>query len=145
LRDFPHEFRTFEILRNTDNSISIRVTDIDPEVTTNSPAAVSLGYAVGAARIYMTPSTNLTDTASYAHNAELLKLLTPPMQTKIAGYGGPLGHNVAIDSIGTGAVINFLGELQSADNILGPWNDVTNTSPYSVSAANGTKFYRAAE
>ena len=97
LRDFPQEFRTWEILRNTDNSISIRVTDIDPEETTNSPAAVSRGYAVGAARIFMTPCTSLTDTNSYAHNAELLKLLTPPMQAKIAGYGGPLGHNVAID------------------------------------------------
>jgi hypothetical protein len=93
----------------------------------------------------MIPCTNLTDTASYAHNAELLKLLTPPMQTKIAGYGGPLGHNVAIDSIGTGVVINFLGELQSANNILGPWNDVTDASPYTVSAANAAKFYRAAE
>jgi hypothetical protein len=67
------------------------------------------------------------------------------MQTKIANYGGPLGHNVAIDCIGTGAVINFLGELQSADALSGPWNDVTNTSPYAVSAANAAKFYRAAE
>jgi hypothetical protein len=145
LRDFPHEFRTFEILRNTDNSISILVTDIDPEVTNNSPAAVSLGYAVGAARIFMTPCTSLTDTNSYAHNAELLKLLTPPMQAKIANYGGPLGHNVAIDYDGTGVVINFLGELQSADTLSGPWNDVTTNSPYAVSAAHGAKFYRAAE
>jgi hypothetical protein len=145
LRDFPHEFRTFEILRNTDNSISILVTDIDPEVTTNSPAAVSLGYAVGAARIYMTPSTNLTDTASYTRNAELVKLLTPPMQARIAGLGEPLGDKVAIDCIGTEVVINFLGELLSADALSGPWNDVTNTSPYAVSAANAAKFYRSAE
>jgi hypothetical protein len=145
LRDFPQEFRTFELLRNTDNSISIRVTDIDPEEETNSPAAVSRGYAVGAARIFMTPSTNLTDTASYAHNAELLKLLTPPMQTKIAGLGEPLGHHVAIDGNETGVTINFLGELQSADNLLGPWSDVTDTSPYAVSATNGAKFYRAAD
>ena len=145
LRDFPQEFRAWEILRNTDNSISIRVTDIDPEETPGSPADISRGYAVGAARIFGAPCTSLTDTNSYAYNAELLKLLTPPMQTKIAGYGGPLGHNVAIDSIGTGVVINFLGELQSADTLSGPWNDVTNTSPYAVSAANGTKFYRAAE
>jgi hypothetical protein len=48
-------------------------------------------------------------------------------------------------SIGTGVVINFLGELQSADTLLGPWNDVTNTSPYTVSAANTAKFYRAVE
>jgi hypothetical protein len=145
LRDFPQEFRTFEILRNTDNSISILVTDIDPEVTANSPAAVSRGYAVGAARIFVTPCTSLTDTNSYAHNAELLKLLTPHMQTKIAGYGGPLGHNVAIDHVGSGMLINFLGELQSADTVLGPWRDVADTSPYTVPAGNAAKFYRAVE
>ena len=39
------------------------------------------------------------------------------MQTKIASYGGPLGHNVAIDYDGTGVTINFLGELQSADTL----------------------------
>ncbi len=145
LRDFPQEFRAWEILRNTDNSISIRVTDIDPEETNSSPAAVSRGYAVGAARIFCAPCTNLTDTASYAYNAELLKLLTPSMQTTIANYGGPLGHNVAIDSFGTGVVINFLGELQSADTLLGPWNNVTSISPYTVSAANTAKFYRGVE
>jgi hypothetical protein len=42
-------------------------------------------------------------------------------------------------------MINFLGELQSTDNLLGPWNDITNTSPYAVSAVNCAKFYRAAE
>jgi hypothetical protein len=145
LRDFPQEFRTWEILRNTDNSISIRVTDIDPEETTNSPAAVSRGYAVGAARIFMIPCTSLADTNSYAHNAELLKLLTPPMQAKIANYGGPLGHNVAIDNNGTGVTVNFLGELQAADALSGPWNDVTSTSPYTISATNAASFYRAAE
>jgi hypothetical protein len=145
LRDFPQEFRTFEILRNTDNSISILVTDIDPEVTPGSCADTSRSYAVGAARIFGTPCTSLTDTNSYAHNAELLKLLTPPMQAKIAGYGGPLGHNVAINRDGTGVVVNFLGELQSADNILGPWNNIANTSPYAVSATNVASFYRAVE
>ena len=67
------------------------------------------------------------------------------MQAVIANCGGPLGLNVAIDNIGNGAAINFLGALQSADNLLGPWNDVTDTSPYTVSATNGAKFYRAAE
>ncbi len=145
LRDFPQEFRAWEILRNTDNSISIRVTDIDPEETNSSPAAVSRGYAVGAARIFGAPCTSLTDTNSYAHNAELLKLLTPPMQTKIANYGGPLGHNVAIDYNGNGVTINFLGDLQSADTLLGPWSYVTSISPYAVSAANTAKFYRGVE
>ena len=121
------------------------MTDIDPEVTTNSPAAVSRGYAIGAARIFMTPCTSITDTNSYARNAELLKLLTPPMQAMIAGYGGPLGHNVALDRIGTGVVINFLGELQSADSLIGPWSNIANVSPYKVANANAAKFYRAVE
>jgi metallophosphoesterase (TIGR03768 family) len=145
LRDFPQEFRTYEILRNTDNSISIRVTDIDPDAPTNSQAAISRGYAVGASRIFASPSTNLTDTASYTRNAELVKLLTPPMQARIAGLGEPLGDKVAIDQDGTEVKINFLGELLSADNLYGPWTGVTNISPYSVSAVNGAKFYRAAE
>jgi hypothetical protein len=42
-------------------------------------------------------------------------------------------------------IVNFLGELLSADNLNGPWTDVTNISPYAVSAANAAKFYRAAE
>ena len=42
-------------------------------------------------------------------------------------------------------MINFLGKLQSADTLLGPWNSVANSSPYSVSATNAAKFYRAAE
>jgi metallophosphoesterase (TIGR03768 family) len=145
LRDFPQEFRTFEILRNTDNSISIMVTDIDPEVTPGSQADISRGYAVAAARLFGAPCTSNTDTNSYTENAELLKVLTPHMQAKIAGLGGPLGHNVAVDRIGNGVVINFLGELQSADTLRGPWSNVANTSPYAVSAANAAKFYRAAE
>jgi len=44
-----------------------------------------------------------------------------------------------------GAMINFLGKLQSADDILGPWIYVTDTSPYAVATTNGAKFYRAAE
>jgi hypothetical protein len=52
---------------------------------------------------------------------------------------------VAIDRDGTGVTINFLGELQSADAPLGPWNNVATNSPYAVPAANGAKFYRAVE
>ena len=36
-----------------------------------------------------------------------------------------------------------LGEAH--DTLFGPWTDVTNTSPYAVSAANAAKFYRAVE
>jgi hypothetical protein len=143
LRDFPQQFRTWEILRNSDNSISILTTDVDPVVETNSPAWKSIGYGVGAGRVF--GAMELTDTTSHTYNVELVKILSTNMQAKIAGYGGPLGHRVSIDRIGTGVAINFLGELQFADNLLGPWNDVTNTSPYSVSATNTASFYRAVE
>jgi hypothetical protein len=143
LRDFPQQFRTWEILRNTDNSISILTTDVDPVAETNSPTWKSLGYAVGAFRLFGEGALN--DTSSHAYNAELVKTLSTNMQAKIAGYGGPMGHRVAIDRNGTGVVIDFLGTLQSADSILGSWTDVTNTSPYAVSAPNAAKCYRAAE
>ena len=132
LRDFPQGFRTFEILRNTDNTISIVTTDIDPEVTPGSCADKSRGYAIGAARIFTAPvaaptanSANpsiwdFTDTNSYTTNLEMLKFLTPVMREKIANCGGPLGHKVAIDRDGMGVVISFLGELQSADVLTGP-------------------------
>jgi metallophosphoesterase (TIGR03768 family) len=157
LRDFPQEFRTFEVLRNTDNSISIMVTDIDPEVAPESCAEKSRGYAVGAARIFAAPCAppttnsagafhwNFADTNSYTQNAELVKMLTPPMRAKIAGLGEPLGHRVAIDQNGDGVTINFLGELQCADSLNGSWKDVTNISPYSVTATNAAKFYRATQ
>jgi hypothetical protein len=157
LRDFPQEFRTFAILRNTDNTISIVTTDIDPEEAPGSCADKSRGYAVGAARIFaatgIAPTPNsvnpsnwdFTDTNSYTTNLEMIKLLTPVMREKIANCGEPLGHKVAIDRDGTGVTINFLGELQSADAPLDPWNNVATNSPYAVPAANGVKFYRAAE
>jgi metallophosphoesterase (TIGR03768 family) len=89
LRDFPQQFRTFDIRRNTDNTISIIVTNVDPAVVAGSPAAKSRGYAIGAARVYLTYP--LTDTRSRAYNAELIKQLTPTMQAVIANAGSPIG------------------------------------------------------
>ncbi len=84
LRDFPQQFRTFDIVRNSDNTISIIITDVDPAVRDDSPAAMSRFYAVAAMQLYKTP-------APYAptcvYNAELIKQLSPEMQTKIQHYG----------------------------------------------------------
>src|ERR1035437_1782270 len=88
LRDFPRQFRTWDIRRNSDNSISILTTDVDPQVETNSPAWKSIGYGIGAMRVFS--NTSLTDTSSHTYNAELVKKLTPAMQAKIAHYGSPL-------------------------------------------------------
>jgi metallophosphoesterase (TIGR03768 family) len=90
LRDFPQQFRSFDIRRNSDNTISIAITDVDPTVEEGTPAGDSRGYAIGASRLF--GNTELADTSSLAYNAELIKSLTPEMQKKIAGSGLPLGR-----------------------------------------------------
>ena len=93
LRDFPQQFRTFDIRRNSDNTISIIITDVDPAVTDGSPAAKSRGYAIGIARICGATDSNpdtRADTTSHAYNAELVKQLTVGMQAKIANYGSAI-------------------------------------------------------
>ena len=93
LRDFPRQFRTFDILRNNDNSISILTTDVDPVTKPGSPAADSLGYAIGAYRLF--GNTTLSDGSSHVYNAELVKMLTPSMQAKIALCGSAIGSIVS--------------------------------------------------
>ncbi len=144
LRDFPQQFRTWEILRNTDNTISILTTCVDPVVETNTPAWKSIGYGVGACRLFGIYA--LDDTSSQTYNAELVKQLTPAMQAKIASYGSPLGHRVAIDQAGTDTEVRFLGELHTTSNITsGQWDYVTQNSPYLAAETNRGAFYRSAE
>lgn len=90
LRDFPQQFRIFDIRRNSDNTVSIIATNVDPQVEPNSPAARSRGYAVGAHRLFN--QGPLSDTSSHTYNAELVKQLTPAMQEKIALFAGAAGH-----------------------------------------------------
>jgi metallophosphoesterase (TIGR03768 family) len=90
LRDFPQQFRTFDIRRNSDNTISILTTDVDPAVVDGSPARKSRGYAIANRRLF--GMLALTNTASQVYNAELVKPLTPAMQEKIARYGEPIAQ-----------------------------------------------------
>lgn len=88
LRDHPQQFRTFDIRRNSDNTVSIIITNVDPAVQSGSPAYKSRGYAVGAARVYLTYP--LSDTTSHSYNAELVVQLTPVMQSVISQAGSTL-------------------------------------------------------
>jgi hypothetical protein len=88
LRDFPQQFRTFDIRRNTDNTISIVATDVDPAVAPGSPAGKSRGYAIGAARVF--GAFAFTDASPHVYNDELIKELTPAMQAVIANAGTPM-------------------------------------------------------
>ena len=88
LRDFPRQFRTWEILRNRDHTLSIATTGVDPVAEPDSPAGKSIGYGVGAARLYGIAA--LRNAGSQTFNVELVKTLTPAMQAKIAELGEPL-------------------------------------------------------
>jgi metallophosphoesterase (TIGR03768 family) len=102
LRDFPQQLRTFEIYVNSDETISIMATDVDPAVKEGTPAATSRKYAVAAQEITkndLSPNQkasdpNLDPTKSdptirpmptFSYNAELVKKLSPDMQKKLKG------------------------------------------------------------
>ncbi len=85
LRDFPQQFRTFKIYRNSNNTVSIVITNVDPAVAADSPATTSRGNAIATARI--TSGVTIDDSTSHALNAELVVQLTPKMQEVIARVG----------------------------------------------------------
>ena len=88
LRDFPQQFRTFRICRNSNNTISIIITNVDPAVAAASPATTSRGNAIATSRI--TAAAPIDDSTSHAINAELVVQLTPAMQAVIAKAGTPI-------------------------------------------------------
>lgn len=80
LREYPQQFRTIQVVLNSDNTISIFATDVDPAVKEGSIAAASRNYAIGAYELFkMDPI--------YSNNVELVKQLNPEMQAKILKYG----------------------------------------------------------
>jgi metallophosphoesterase (TIGR03768 family) len=93
LRDFPQQFRTFEIYLNSDETLSIVTTNVDPAVKEGTPAATSRTYAVATTQIVQTwdlmtkwnptndPTIKPMPTGSY--NAELVKPLSPAMKAKL--------------------------------------------------------------
>jgi hypothetical protein len=94
LRDFPRQFRRFDIYRTSDNNISIYAIDVDPAVnpavlTTGgqSPAWKARRYAIGAQQIFHSTlawSGLHVDQHTAVYNANLVKRLTPAMQTKLS-------------------------------------------------------------
>jgi len=93
LRDFPRQLRRFEIVLNTDMTLSIFALDVDPAVNPDlrddgsmSPAWTSLSYAIASMQIFQAlpmQGPNV-DPVSGVYNAELVKQLSPEMQQKLA-------------------------------------------------------------
>jgi metallophosphoesterase (TIGR03768 family) len=91
LREFPQQFRIFDIIRNSDNTISIITTNADPDVKDGSFAAISRSYAIASNQIYGLIESPLP-TGSVSYNAELVKQLSVEMQAKIKNYGTPISR-----------------------------------------------------
>ncbi len=108
LHDFPQQFRTFEINLNSDYTVSVVATNVDPAVREGTPAWTSRKYAVAALQIVknplnpnfkgadpsvpgypnvVDPSITITnagmDTNINSYNAELFKQLSPAMKAKM--------------------------------------------------------------
>ena len=110
LRDFPQQFRTFEIHLNSDYSISIITTNVDPAVKDGTPAEISRKYAVAAQQIVhndfiyqksairinpvtqsvvklpdgsASPDPSIKPMPTGSYNAELYNKLTSKMQAKM--------------------------------------------------------------
>ncbi len=89
LRDFPQQFRMFEIVRNSDNTVSIITTNVDPIMKEGSLASKSRYYAVAAQQVF---NVLKPYAPSFSYNAELVIQLTPEMQAKIEKVGTPIKH-----------------------------------------------------
>jgi len=83
LRDFPQQFRTFEVVCNSDRTVSVLATAVDPAVREGTPAALSRTYGVAAQQLFKNDLPYLPTGVS---NAELVKPLSPAMQAKLAPW-----------------------------------------------------------
>ena len=86
LRDFPQQFRTFEIFRNSDNTLSILTLNVDPLEDEAGLVAKSRSYAIGGQQIWgngpFAPTEDISITPT-SFNEELLITLSSKMQKKL--------------------------------------------------------------
>lgn len=112
--DFPQQLRTFDLMLNSDYSVSIVTTNVDPAVREGTPAATARTYAVAASQIvnssYMSqadamridPATQLETVAdpsihqmpSGSYNAELFVQLSDAMKEKMRELFPVLGRTM---------------------------------------------------
>ena len=98
LRDFPQQFRTFDIYLNSDYTISIKTINVDPAVKTGTPAATSRKYAIAAQQIVQ-GNSRLNNPNPATISAGLPVINLPSMDpTRIPnGPQFPNGGNLNID------------------------------------------------
>ena len=91
LRDLPQQLRRFEIVRNSDNTVSIFVLDVDTAANPDplpdgSPAWISRLYAVATMQLFgnQVQQGPGVDPSTGVYNAQLVKQLSPAMQAKLS-------------------------------------------------------------
>jgi metallophosphoesterase (TIGR03768 family) len=138
LRDFPRQLRRFEIVRNSDNNISIFALDVDVAVNpapledgSPSPALTSRSYAIAAQQIFQYPVKQgpHVNARSGVYNAELVKQLSPEMQAKLAGLA-PVVSSFQING----------GALSTVNRDVTLNNTVVGTTPTHYKASESSTF-----
>jgi metallophosphoesterase (TIGR03768 family) len=87
LREFPQQFRMFEIVLNSDRSISILATSVDPSVRAGSLAEKARSCAIAAHQLFNCTADPMP---GGSYNAELVIPLSPEMQEKLERCGIPI-------------------------------------------------------
>ncbi len=87
LREFPQQFRTFQITRNSDNTISIFAADVDPVALDGSLVAKARSFAIAANQLFKIIQDPMPDGVV---NVELIKKINPDMQLKLKDLGAPI-------------------------------------------------------
>jgi hypothetical protein len=87
LREFPQQFRTFQVTRNSDYTISIFAADIDPIAPEGSLVAKARSYAIAANQLFKIVQDPMPNGVV---NVELIKKINPEMQVKLKDLGTPI-------------------------------------------------------
>lgn len=77
LRDFPQQLRTFEIYLNSDYTVSIVTTNVDPAVADGSPAAKSRSYSIATQQIAQTNLLMNSQNLQKAYGAITVNTMDP--------------------------------------------------------------------
>ena len=89
LRDFPQQFRTFEIFLNSDYTVSIEAVNVDPAMAEGTPACISRRNAIATQQIV---HTNLTlSSANYLTLGSISLPPTDPTRTQIGDQATGIG------------------------------------------------------
>ncbi len=87
LRDFPQQFKMIKINVNNNGTVSIFANSVDPIMEEGSMMEKARKYAIGASQIYPEPKgVTMPVQKSRVENVELLKKLTPKMESVLKKY-----------------------------------------------------------